>query len=266
MNANGAINALLTDIGERQVLGFFLVLGRVGPLFVLAPLFSLRMIPVQARAGAALAIAVGIAPLAIGSAQMPQTAPGLIELLAKEILVGMAFAFAAGALIAAVQVAGSFVDTFIGFTFSGLADPISGIQSSVISQLYGLLAVAVFVAIGGVEFLIQGLARTYDLVPLTELPSINALVGGVQQAFVEIFRSALEVVAPVMIALTIVDIGFGLVSRVVPQLNVFAVGFAAKIIVGLVVLAASVTFLGGWMSDAMQQSMSDILEALGGGG
>jgi flagellar biosynthesis protein FliR len=256
------VNALITEIGERQVAGFILVMGRVGPLFVLAPLFGLKMIPARARVMCGLALGVGLAPVALGDAAVPDGLSAYVELLLKEMLVGFAFAFAIGALLAALQVAGGFLDTLLGFSYGGLVDPISGVQTTVLANLYSMLGTAVFVAIGGDRFVIQGLARTYDTVPLTEMPNLGSLLQGVDTAFVSIFSSALEVVAPVVIAVTLTDAAFGLVSRVVPQLNVFAVGFSAKIAVGLIVLAASLPFMGGWLGDEMNQTTRSILGAL----
>jgi flagellar biosynthetic protein FliR len=181
----------------------------------------------------------------------------------KEILVGFAFAYAIGAVLWALQMAGSLIDLFLGFSFGSLVDPISGVNATVISNLYAMLGVGIFIAIGGDGFVIQGLAKTYDVIPLVDMPNLGSLVAGVDLAFVQLFRSALEVVAPVLIAVTITDVAFGLVSRVVPQLNVFAVGFPAKIAVGLVVLCASMPFLGGWFGEELNSSMRQVLGVLG---
>lgn len=256
------MSQLLAEVGERQMAGFLLVMGRVGPLFVLAPLFGMRMIPARARVICALALGIGLAPVALGDAPVPDGLFAYAELMLKEIVVGFAFAFVVGALLAALQVAGSFLDVLLGFSYGGLVDPISGVQTSVLSNLYAMLGTAVFITIGGELFVIQGLARTYDVVPLTDMPNLGALLQGVDTAFVSIFSSALEIVAPVVIAVTLTDAAFGLVSRVVPQLNVFAVGFSAKIAIGLIVLAASLPFMGGWMGGELNSTMRDILGAL----
>ena len=256
------MNELIAQIGERHALAFVLVLGRVGPLFALAPLFSFRAIPVRARGIAAVAISMGLTPVALGGAELPRGVGPFAEVLFKEILIGLAFAFAIASVIAAIQVAGSFLDTFIGFSFGGLIDPLTGVQSTVLAQFYGLLGVMIFIAIGGDGMMIQGVARTYDLVALDEMPQLAELVGGATGIFVSIFGSALQVVAPVVIALIITDAAFGLVSRVVPQLNVFAVGFSAKIAVGFVVLAASLPFMGGWLGDEVGRSIKTIFDGM----
>jgi flagellar biosynthesis protein FliR len=256
---------ILAQFGEQQVLSFFLVLARVSPLFILAPLFSSKMLPVRARGIIAVALAIGIAPIALHAGD-GQTIPSDVwqigGLVLKELLVGFGFAFALAALFAAIQVAGSLLDTLIGFSFGALVDPVTGTNGGVLNQLYGLIGVMIFVAINGDAWVIQGLARTYETVPLTESPDIGSLVEGVQVAFSGIFGAAIQVCAPVMLAVVLTDVAFGLVSRVVPQLNVFAVGFPAKVIVGLVLVGASLPFVAGWLGDELQSSVSAALHTL----
>jgi flagellar biosynthetic protein FliR len=256
------VNALLRQVGEQHVIAFFLVLARIGPLFVVAPLFSSKMIPMRARGVAAVALAVGLSPLALNHSKLPTDALSIAGLIGKEALVGFAFAFAISVLFAAVSIAGSFLDTLIGFSYGGLVDPVNGNQSSAISQLYTLVGVMVFIAIGGDTWMIQGLAKTYDLVGINEMPALGALIGGAQHTFSTIFVSAVELAAPVLIALIVTDAGFGVVSRVMPQLNVFAVGFPAKILVGFVIIGASLPFVAGWIGNELQRSVLQALQTL----
>jgi flagellar biosynthesis protein FliR len=259
------LSALMAAVGERQVLAFALTLARIAPLFVLAPLFSSRQFPARARGVCAVALAVGLTPIAAHGARVPLDAFELAGIVLKELLVGAAFAFAVGAVIAAVTMAGAYIDTLIGFSFGGLVDPVTGNQSSVVSQVYALVAVLVFVAIGGDAWLIEGLARTYDLVPVADAPALGSLVEGVQRAFVGVSASALEVCAPILLALVITDAAFGVVSRVMPQLNVFAVGFPAKVAVGLLLIGVSLPFVAGWLSDELQHSVATALRSLRAG-
>ena len=81
--------------------------------------------------------------------------------------------------------------------------------------------------------MLRGLARTFELVPLTDGAADHlARRAAPSRRSRTIFASALEVAAPVLLALLITDVAFGVVSRVVPQLNVFAVGFPVKVGVG----------------------------------
>ena len=256
---------LIARFGEQQMLAFALVLARISPLFVLAPLFSSKTLPARARTFVALALAVGITPIAThaaGGAAIPSDVVGLAILMVKEVLVGMAFSFGLSALFAALTAAGSLLDTLVGFSFGALVDPLTGTQSSILSQLYAMVGVLVFIAIGGDGWVIQGLNRTYELVPLVDYPALGSMVAGVQHAFTGIFVAAMELAAPVVLAVMITDAAFGVVARVVPQLNVFAVGFPAKVTVGLLVLGVSLPFAAGWISDQLQDSVAAALHSL----
>jgi flagellar biosynthetic protein FliR len=256
------VNELLRQFSEEQVAGFFLVLARVAPLFMVAPLFSSRMIPPRVRGIAAVGLTLGIAPLATKGHAVPLEVWELGGLVAKELLVGLAFAFAISVLFAAITVAGSFTDTLIGFSFGSLVDPITGTQSSVLQQAYSLVGVMVFIVIGGDAWVIQGLNRTYELVPLLDAPALGTMVAGVQAAFSQIFTAAVELAAPVMLAILITDAAFGVVAKVVPQLNVFQVGFPAKVTVGLLIIGVSLPFAAGWIADELQRSVGAALSSL----
>jgi flagellar biosynthetic protein FliR len=256
------LEALLRHVGENQIAGFILVLGRIGPLFLLAPLFSSKLIPARGKSVCAVALAVGIAPIALAGHDVPIEVGSLVELMLKEMLVGLAYAFALGALFAAVSTAGSFLDTLIGFSYGALVDPVTGNQSAVLTQAYILVGILILIAIGGDQLMIKGLARSYDLVPLLDSPSLPAIAGGAQSAFAQVFLSAIELSAPVVLAIIITDAAFGMVSRVVPQLNVFAVGFPAKAAIGLLMIGVSLPFAAGWIADELQRSVSTALQSI----
>jgi flagellar biosynthetic protein FliR len=256
---------ILAQFSEQQVAGFILVLARISPLLILAPLFSSQMLPARARGIVAVGLALGIAPIATHAGdgqQIPMEIWALGGLLLKELLVGLAFSFSLAALFAAIQVAGSLLDTLIGFSFGALVDPITGTNGGVLNQLYALIGVMIFVVINGDAWVIEGLAKSYEAIPIADAPSMGSLVEGAQVAFTGIFGAAVQVCAPVMLAVLLSDVAFGLVSRVVPQLNVFAVGFPAKVTVGLVLVGASLPFVAGWLGDELQSSVSAALHTL----
>jgi flagellar biosynthesis protein FliR len=257
MNAN----ALLAHFTEQQVATFFLVLARVSPLFILAPLFSSKSLPARAKGIVAVALSLGLMNVVKhGPIDLDPLAYG--GLIVKELVVGLAFAYALGAMFAALQAAGTLLDTLIGFSFGAIVDPVTGTQSAVIQQMYSLFGVAIFVAIGGDTWVIKGLARTYDSVPLLATPALGSMVQGAQVAFSGIFISAFMIGAPVIIALIIVDAAFGIVSKVVPQMNIFAVGFPAKMIIGLTLLGATLPFVSNFVIGELQTSVSQALHTL----
>lgn len=248
--------------GGAQVTGFFLVLARVSPLFILAPLFSSKILPARVRGIVAVGLSIGLTGVAMHGQNVPTDPMAVAGLVVVQVLIGLLFAFAVSALLTAVQTAGGLTDIVSGFSFGATIDPINGNQGGVFSQLYALVGAAMFIAIGGDAWMLRGISRTFTLVPLTKAPKLDSLVTGAEQAFASIFVSAIEVAAPALLALLITDVGFGMVSRAVPQLNVFTVAFPLKVGVSLLVVAASLPFLGGWMSDQMVTSVGTALHSL----
>jgi flagellar biosynthesis protein FliR len=259
------MNQMIEQLDRNTIVGFFLVLSRVSPLFLLAPPFNSTMVPMRARAIIATGIAVGLSPLALHGQHIPGEAMQIIELVLKEVIIGLGFAMAIACLFAAVDTAGSLIDSQIGLSYGSLINPVDNTQSGSMSQLYSMVGILVFIVIDGESWVIRGLAKTYELVPMLELPSLSKLTASVASAFSGIFGAALEVAAPVMLALILTDVAFGVVSRVVPQLNIFAVGFPVKIIVGLLVVAAALPFMGGWFYDQLQRSVETGLSGIGVG-
>jgi flagellar biosynthetic protein FliR len=256
------VNHLLAQLAGNQLAGFILVLARVTPLFFLAPLFSSPMIPPRVRGIIAVGMSVGLAPIALHGQHVPGDALSLAGLTVEGLLVGFGFAFGLAALLAAVESAGAFADIAAGFSFGGMIDPVDGNQAGVLSQFYSLVGTLIFLVIGGDAWVLRGLGRSFELVPLTSAPRISSLVGGAEQVFGAIFFSALEIAAPIVIALLITDVAFGVVSRVVPQLSVFAIGFPAKVTVSLLIVGASLPFLAGWISNELATSVGAALGAL----
>jgi flagellar biosynthetic protein FliR len=256
------VNRILSMLAGNELAGFILVLARVTPLFMLAPPFSSPMVPPRVRGIIAVGISIGLAPIALHGQHVPSDPIKLAMLVIAGGLVGLAFAFSFAVLFAAIESAGSLADLGAGFSYGGLIDPVNGNQGGALAHVYSLVGIAVFLIIGGEAWVLRGLTRTFALVPLTSAPQISSLVSGAEQVFTTIFASALEIAAPVLIALLITDVAFGVVSRVVPQLNVFAIGFPAKVAVAMALVGASLPFVAGWISNQMSNSVGAALGAL----
>lgn len=256
------MNALLSQLAGNELAGFILVLARVTPLFIIAPLFSSTMIPPRARGIIAVGIAIGLTPIAMHGQHIPTDPLALAGLTIEGLLVGFGFAFSLSILMAAIESAGAFIDVISGFSYGALINPMNGQQSAVIQRFYSLVGTLVFLVIGGDAWTIRGLNRTFELVPLTSGPRISSLVAGTVHVFTTVFASALEIAAPVLIALLITDVAFGIVSRVVPQMNVFAVGFPTKIAVAMVVVGATLPFFANWIDNQLSLSVGEALGTL----
>jgi flagellar biosynthesis protein FliR len=256
------LSELLSKLAGNELAGFILVLARVTPLFLIAPPFSSPMIPPRVRGIIAVGISIGLTPIVMHGQHISGDVLELAGFVLSGALVGLAFAFSLAILFASIEAAGAFADLGAGFSYGNEIDPFSGNPSGPFSSLYSMMGIAVFFAIGGEAWVLTGLDRSFDLVPLTQMPQLSTLVGGVVHIFSTVFAGALEIAAPVVIALLITDVAFGVVSRVVPQLNVFAVGFPVKVAVALLIVGVSIPFVGGWIADQVSTTVGAALSVL----
>jgi flagellar biosynthetic protein FliR len=258
------VTVTLPDQALTEVLGFLLVVCRVGGLFVLAPGFSSAMIPSRVKLMLAMALALAMLPIAVHGQTVPLDAGDYVTLMLKEIGVGLIFAFPMALVGAAVQSGASLLDTLIGFSFSAVLDPVNNQQTAILGQFYSLFAVLVLLMSGGDQIMIEGIGASYRALPITAFPHIGALTAGSLAAFSQVWVIGLEIAAPVLVALVITDAAIGLVSRAVPQMNVFVVGLPAKILVGMTVIAATLPFVSNQVQGALQQSVMQAVQTLGG--
>ena len=245
----------LPEIAGEQIASFVLVMARIGGLFFFAPIFSSRLIPMRAKFMAAGAISLALAPLAAAGRTVPEDPVELASLVVKEVIVGLAIALALGVVAAAVHAGASIVDAVGGFAFASLVDPFTNMQGSPFGQFYGVFATMVLFLSGGDHVIIQGLARSYELVPIDAGLDFGRMAELAVSGLMQIFIVGLEIVAPVLFALVLTDMALGLISRAVPQMNVFFVGVPAKIMVAFVVAAASLPFVALRLDDALGDAM-----------
>jgi flagellar biosynthetic protein FliR len=256
------ITQLLGGVSARNVYAFFLVLARVTPLFILAPGFSSTMLLPRVRSVLAVAIAIGLTPLAIHGQRIPTDAMAIIGLLIENFIVGVALSYTIACVFGAIQGAGAFADAFGGFSFGSTVDPVNGNPGGSMTNIYTMVGLAMFLAIGGDAWTLRGLSATFSAVPLSASVAIKPMIGSMESAGASLLIGAVEIAAPVMLAIVITDIALGMVSKVVPQLNVFAIGFSVKVGVTLLIVGVSLPFLGNWMSNQLEGSLYSTLHAL----
>ena len=243
------------DWAIPQMTAFLLVVSRLSGLFLLAPVFSSQMIPMRIKVMALLVLSAAMTPLVTAEQQafLPTDAISLMVLIGKETVIGLAMGFAVSMVFSAVQVGASLIDTSIGFSLANIIDPLNSSHSSVFGSFYTMVATLSFLAINGHQYMLLGFKKSFDIIPITGMPKFTAIFSNVIEIFGQLFLIAFQIAAPVLVTLLLVDIVLGIVSRVVPQMNVFFVGIPLKIGVGLgaviIALPAFVSFFEHRLSD-----------------
>jgi flagellar biosynthetic protein FliR len=224
---------------------------RILALFSAAPLLYHRSVPVRVKLGLAALVTLVVAP---GLPAQQSADP--LWLLAQQLAVGLAIGLAVQVAFAAFEVAGDLIGLQMGLGFAGFIDPQNADQSPLIGSFLALVATLVFLAINGHLLMLAGIVESFHAVPVgASVPgaqNLHALVllGG------EMFKVGLHLALPVLATMLIVNLALGVLARAAPQLNVFAVGFPATILIGLAALVLVMPLLGPFVGNALEQGLA----------
>jgi flagellar biosynthetic protein FliR len=230
---------------------------RIGAMLMSAAVFGTRALPMRLRLVLALGLTLVLAPLAGPVPAIdPVSGEGLAN-TAQQILIGVTIGFVLRMVFAAFELAGEMVGQLMGLGFASLVDPQNGVQVPAVGQLYILLATLMFLALQGHLLWIEALAESFRLLPIAAtgvtadgLWSLAGFIGAV-------FGWAVRLALPVVAALLVVNLAFGVLSRTSPQLNVFSVGFPTALLIGLALLLVTMPSLllkvGPLTGDGLEQ-------------
>jgi flagellar biosynthetic protein FliR len=215
----------------------FWPLTRILALFASAPVFSHAALPVRAKVGIALAIALAISPVVAA----PPLA-GLMEargfvMLAHNILIGVALGFAIRIVFSGVELAGQLIGLQIGLSFSAFFNPDTRESENVVSNFMSMLVLLMFLAIDGHLMLLSALVDSFRLFPAGAPGPMPIEPLALARAAADIFAIALTICLPILAVMLLVNVVLGVMARVAPQLNLFAVGFPVTVLAGLAALA-----------------------------
>jgi len=218
-----------------------LLLVRPGMVVAAAPVFGGVFVPAPVKAGLTVLLALMLLP----SVEVPASLPavGIAVIAAREAAIGLALAFAVRLLVSAAEVGGYLTGFQVGFSYAAVADPIGGARNNVIASLYGSLALLTLFALNGHHAVLRALALSYEELPLGGGSLDGSMADIVGQMLSLVFAAGVQMAAPVVVVLIVVELALGLISRAAPALNLMSVGFSVRVTIGLMALAATVHVL-----------------------
>ena len=228
----------MVDIGSDSQ-KFILVFFRVASILWLLPLFSSRSISITYKAGLSLIISFLLLNLVSVNQTLALDPYYMAVLIVKEVFIGLTISLLVRILFAMVYAAGEIAALQTGFAFARFMDPISMTQVSVLESFQNILAAIVFFTIDAHHILIKGMVLSFRELPIGTLVVNGPLFQHMGTMTGKIFSVGLRIGAPLIVTLFIVDIALGLLSRMVPQVNVFVEGMPLKILITFVVLSFS---------------------------
>lgn len=228
---------------------------RVTGLMLVAPVFSARVVPARVRLVVALALTPLVAMLAPHPAGgfEPLSAAGLVT-AAQQLLIGIAIGFAVQIAFDALEMAGQLIAMTMGLGFATLVDPGRGTATPVLSQFLLVVGLLLFLSLDGHVLLIATLAHSFKWAPVGQVAFGPGEALQLARWAAQIFSAGLVIALPAVVALLAVNIGMGIVSRAAPQLNLFAVGFPAALLCGLVFVLLSLPTIAQGFTDLLEQA------------
>lgn len=213
---------------------------RVAAATALAPVFGPTQIPGTVRVILALALGGSMAfSLPTNTDDFAtMTVVGLVVAMLRELTIGASFALGFAAAYSATQVAGRMLDVQIGFGVAGVLNPATNTFSPLLGSLFGMVGIAIFLAVDGHHQLIRALALSAQIArPGVVATAIDMAPLVAQTGAMFVF--GLMLAAPIMLALLLVDLTMAIYARSLPQLNILVLSFAIKVVLGMVLLALS---------------------------
>ncbi len=223
----------MPQITVEQIETFIFILLRVSSIVVIMPILGNRAVPVRVKAGLSLLIAFLLLPFVKLHAPPLEILPLALR-MAGEVMIGVTIGLAGRLVFAGVQLAGQLAGFQMGFAIVNVFDPITSAQVSIIAQFQYLLAMLVFLAVDGHHLFLYSIAESYRIVPAFGFQFSGELTQAIVEFSKDMFVVAIKTGAPVIAMLLMISIGFGLIARTVPQINILIVGFPLQIAAGLI--------------------------------
>ena len=243
---------------------FLAILVRVLGLIAYAPIFGSRTVTRRVKIFLSVAIAFVI------FTQYPYVPLGYTTflqytvILIKELVVGLTLGFTSGITLSIISMAGQFIDREIGFSMVSNFDPALNTQTTITAELYNMLVMIILLCSNMHYFVISALADSFHLIPLGVVSLDSGKLYDVMLKYiVDYFLIALRISLPIMMAMILMNIVLGIMTKSAPQMHLFSVGIQIKIFLGLSVLFVTISFLPNiteFVYKEMRQIVTDVLQ------
>jgi flagellar biosynthesis protein FliR len=250
------VNGLVTSADIAAWVGAFMwPLFRILGMFSIAPVLGTAIVPVRVRVVLALAVTVVVVPALPAPELAPLDVPRSVLIAINQVLIGMAMGFVLRMVFAALELGAQVIALQMGLGFAELIDPQGGAQVPTLAQFYVMIGTLVFLAMNGHHLVLQLLFDSFRTLPIgAPWLGADALWALIAWAG-EMFRGAVLVALSATVALVSVNVLMGVITRAVPQFNMF-VAFPAILLLGFLIVTSSITTLDTQIEQLLDSAVS----------
>jgi len=215
---------------------FILVFARVGTMLMLLPGLGELNVPIRIRLTVAVLLAAVLLPLHQNAYQIDLRSFGpLIAMLGEELFIGAVLGLSVRLIMSCLQVAGAVIAQQVGLGFVTAVDPTLGQQGVLIGNFLAVLGVTLIFATDLHHLVIAALNDSYTLFAPGEMPLLGDVAALTTRTVSTAFRIGIQLSAPFMVFGLLFNLGLGVLSRLMPQMQVFFVGLPLSILLGLMI-------------------------------
>ena len=243
---------------------FLLILVRIASFVNTAPFFNMPNTPQRTKLGLAFFISMIIFTLIPDKSIEYEGTIGYATLVIKESVVGLLLGFVCNVCVQTITFAGHLIDFEIGLSMASMYDPTMNEQSSVSGTLYHRAVFLLLMISGMYQFLVSAIVDSYNVIPLGALTVNPTLYGSVLGIVTEYMLIGFRIALPIFITSMLLNAILGILTKVAPQMNMFAVGIQIKLLVGLAVMFVTVSLLPS-IATYIMNMMKMVVKAIAGG-
>jgi len=234
----------LLPVSYQEFKAFFLILIRVSAILFMFPFFNARIIPVLSKVGLTLAITIILFPVIDNKmVEFPDTLWGMAQLVIAEFIIGMILGLLVQMFFEGVRIMGQLVGFQTGFAIANILDPQSGAQVSIIANMAYFVAIVLFLILNGHHILLSAMRESFEIINAGSIGLNQQILQRVMHVSGEMFVIAIKMGSPAIAALLFTMVAFGLITKLIPQMNIMIVAFPIKIVIGLLFFGISLNVL-----------------------
>lgn len=231
---------------------------RISAMLMAAPVFNTRQIPVRFRLMIAVLITLLVHPVLPPAPVVDVFSTDAVLIAVQQIGIGAAMGFLMQMVFNALIFGGQVMAYSMGLGFANMMDPINGVNVPVVAQFWLILAMLAFLLMNGHLVLITAIVDTFTVLPVAADGITRAGLWELLSWASRMFAAGVLMALPVIIALLLINVGMGVVSRAAPQLNIFAIGFPITLMMGFILIWVTLpqvmTSFGNLVVEAFEQS------------
>lgn len=231
---------------------------RVLALLGASPLFAESNIPTLVKIGLGFMLTVAIAPSLGPMPAVPLNSYDALWIVLQQVLIGLSMGLVMRIVFAAVQTAGEFVGLQMSLSFASFFDPSTGANTAVLSRMFNIIAVLVFLTLDGHLLMLAALTGSFESLPISTAGLDPNGWGVLIDWSSTIFTAGLLLALPLICAQLTLNLALGILNRASPQLTVFAIGFPIHLIGGLILLSVVLPHAGSFFEDQFQAALRTI--------